>query len=201
MPNDPVNLQWLNIGGTILAAIIGASGTYLLGVLSRKRITYGGIKVSQFAPAETISQHKIQIKYGDYVITDRTSILQFKVKNTGSSSLDKVNVRISSANLKTAKIINVLAKGATSLIEERIQQPTGNQETVSVIVAKLPFRGYFDVETVLEANQEITISNVENFISIEIEADGIMGSYSVGEKLINSSGSFIKSFIKGFLGA
>ena len=110
-------------------------------------------------------------------------------------------MRISSANLKTAKIINVLAKGATSLIEERIQQPTGNQETVSVIVAKLPFRGYFDVETVLEANQEITISNVENFISIEIEADGIMGSYSVGEKLINSSGSFIKSFIKGFLGA
>ncbi len=195
MLNDPTNLQWLNIGATILAAIIGAAGTYLLGILSRKKITYGKIKVSQFAPAETVSQHKIQIKYGDYVITDRTFILQYRVKNTGSSSLEKANIRVSSKNPKTVKIINVLAKGATSLIEERIQQPIGNQETVSIIVANLPFRAYVDIETVLETNQELTIGNIENFISIEIEADGIMGARSLSENFIYRLVDVVERFI------
>jgi hypothetical protein len=192
MSND-FNLQWLNIGATILAAVIGAIGAYLIGLLSRKRITYGNVTIKQFVPAETISQHKIQIKYGDYIITDRASILQFRVKNSGASSLEKVHVRITSKNPKTVKIINVLAKGATSLIEERIQQPTGNQETVSLLVANLPLRAHLDIETVLETNLELT--SIENVISIEIEADGIMGTYSSSERFLYTLIRYIEKFI------
>jgi len=165
--------QWFDAVIAIIAAVLGALATFVFARVFRKRIVYYHLRDGALTSPEIITLHRIQIRYGDYQVTGRTYFSEIRVKNASLANLKEVTIRLRSKKPDTIKIISVLAKGSSSLVQDRISNPVGDVKTVSVKVDNLPSRAYCDVEMVFESESEIR--EMEEAVSVEIEGDGIVG--------------------------